>query len=258
MGYENADKWEDLNPDWPLGSDGRNFGDDHLRQLKRVAIDLGQRLAAIQAGTIFYHAGGTAPEGALTCDGQEVAQADYPELYAVIQDRWATTDGAAAPGAGNFRLPPRIVNGRAAFPYPATSANVGTAYGPLVGQHNHTMNHNHALAADAAKSAGTHRHSVKVFDGVDLSPNPLVEARFDIELSTDQDGAGSHKYADSPAGTPWSGFVGSASYLQDSGAHTHDVDIPNYSGNTGSTGTADDNRPPSIGLLMCIWTGKVG
>lgn len=51
-------------------------------------------------GEIVIYAGGTNPNpNWLECDGSEVAQADYPDLYAVI----GSTYGSA--GAGNFKLP---------------------------------------------------------------------------------------------------------------------------------------------------------
>jgi len=39
-------------------------------------------------GTIQPHAGGTAPDGFLVCDGTIVDIADYPKLYAVIGTSW--------------------------------------------------------------------------------------------------------------------------------------------------------------------------
>jgi len=39
-------------------------------------------------GTIQPHAGGTAPDGFLVCDGSIVNIADYPKLYAVIGTSW--------------------------------------------------------------------------------------------------------------------------------------------------------------------------
>jgi len=50
-------------------------------------------------GQIFAWAGNTAPQNTLACDGSEVSQSTYPELYAILGTLW----GSAS--SGNFRLP---------------------------------------------------------------------------------------------------------------------------------------------------------
>src|SRR5215475_8539475 len=51
------------------------------------------------AGEIRAFAGPNPPAGWILCDGREVKEADYPQLYAAIGDLW----GASAPG--KFKLP---------------------------------------------------------------------------------------------------------------------------------------------------------
>jgi len=41
MGLETATIFPDLNPAWPLGTDQKQFGDDHLRMIKTVIDNLG-------------------------------------------------------------------------------------------------------------------------------------------------------------------------------------------------------------------------
>ena len=53
-------------------------------------------------GTIIPYTGDVAPKGYLMCYGQEVAIADYPELYDVIGDKFAN---GQTPTTGNFFLP---------------------------------------------------------------------------------------------------------------------------------------------------------
>jgi microcystin-dependent protein len=81
----------------------------------------------------------TAPPGWLDCYGQEVSQAAYPALYALLKAKW----GAAA--SGNFRLP--NMQGRFAMGSAATyalgtteGAETVTLTGPQsgVGAHRHT------------------------------------------------------------------------------------------------------------------------
>ena len=58
-------------------------------------------------GTIQPHAGGTAPDGFLVCDGSIVNIADYPKLYAVIGTSWGHGN-EVSPGISDgltFHLP---------------------------------------------------------------------------------------------------------------------------------------------------------
>lgn len=50
-------------------------------------------------GTIFWFAGDTAPARCLVCDGSQVDQSDYSELYDLIGSTYGSAD------AGYFRLP---------------------------------------------------------------------------------------------------------------------------------------------------------
>lgn len=63
------------------------------------------RLAAgftTMTGEMRMWAGATAPPGWLLCQGQIVARADYPELFAVVGTRFV---GGASPTSAQFRLP---------------------------------------------------------------------------------------------------------------------------------------------------------
>ena len=50
-------------------------------------------------GQIFAWGGSAAPTGALACDGAQVSQSAYPELYAILGTLWGSAD------SGNFRVP---------------------------------------------------------------------------------------------------------------------------------------------------------
>ena len=63
--------------------------------------------AIMPVGTVVPYAGSTAPGGWLLCDGSDVSQTTYADLFAVI----GTTYGA--PGGGDFTLPD--LRGRAVF-----------------------------------------------------------------------------------------------------------------------------------------------
>ena len=53
----------------------------------------------LPTGMIMPYAANTAPSGWLVCDGAEVSQTTYPDLFAVIGSLWGTA------GAGNFKVP---------------------------------------------------------------------------------------------------------------------------------------------------------
>lgn len=65
----------------------------------------------VPSGVVFPFAGSSAPSGWLLCNGQEVSQTTYADLFAVCSTTYNTqtnplTGSAwAAPSAGNFRVP---------------------------------------------------------------------------------------------------------------------------------------------------------
>lgn len=65
----------------------------------------------LPTGVVLPYAGGTAPTGWLFCNGQEISQTVYADLYAALLTTYNTqinpTTGSAwaAPAGGNFRVP---------------------------------------------------------------------------------------------------------------------------------------------------------
>lgn len=59
----------------------------------------------VASGIIQDFAGSVVPVGYLLCDGTAYAQIAQPNLFAAIGHGWDTFNGAASPGAGNFRVP---------------------------------------------------------------------------------------------------------------------------------------------------------
>lgn len=81
---------------------------DLKNEINRLRSDL-SRVAESPLGVVEMWAGVEVPEGYVLCDGQELKQADYPELYGVIGDVFnnaANYQGfASSTKAGNFRVP---------------------------------------------------------------------------------------------------------------------------------------------------------
>ena len=71
----------------------------------------GAASALLPSGVVLPYAGAAAPTGWLLCNGQEISQTTYADLYAVLTTTYnlqtnPTTGSAwAAPTAGTFRLP---------------------------------------------------------------------------------------------------------------------------------------------------------
>jgi microcystin-dependent protein len=65
----------------------------------------------VPSGVVMPFAGGTAPAGWLLCDGTEISQTTYANLYAAISGSYntqrnpVTGNNWAAPSGGNFRIP---------------------------------------------------------------------------------------------------------------------------------------------------------
>lgn len=111
MGLEAAGFITDINPAWPLGTDQKNQGDDHLRNFKKsvqdslpniggaVNMDHNQLNGFVGMVAAFPIAiTSAATKGWLLCDGASYATATYPDLFAAI--------GYAYGGSGaNFNVP---------------------------------------------------------------------------------------------------------------------------------------------------------
>jgi hypothetical protein len=210
------------------------------------------------------------PEGSLVCDGSEVSQTGYPELYAAIGDLWNNTGGVPSPGSGNFRLPPQemgglglVTRGHAGIDIGTHQTNTNKVHSHTLNSHTHTMNHSHTL--------GDHTHTMN----------------HGHTGSTDGVGDHDHKGVHSILCNACTGMGSDGSILdpnergQDTsggGAHSHTITLDDYTGNTGPsdndntseyTGStsgpdidvtsdtgAEEARMESITVLKCIWTGQ--
>ena len=122
---------------------------------------LGQAGAVIlPVGTIHDYAGTAAPTGWLLCFGQEVSQASYTQLYAVIGTNWGTASTSTAfiiPDLrGRTLYGKDDMGGSAANRITAAVTSVtGTQLGAVGGSQSHTM-----IIADLV----SHSHTANVTD----------------------------------------------------------------------------------------------
>ena len=107
-------------------------------------------------GTMINFAGTSAPTGYLGCDGSEVSQSTYSDLFTAISTTWDTTGGAAAPAGGNFRLPPQQIGNLGVY-----ERGVGTTNG-AVGTYE----------ADVFKS---HKHNIYAYDNAGVAVSRVAK-----------------------------------------------------------------------------------
>lgn len=165
----------------PIGTDGRVLVADSSQATGMSWQNTPP--ASLPAGVILPYAGTSIPSGYLLCDGDDLAQADYPDLYAAIGNTYNTQvspiTGVAqsSPGAGRFRLPnlygsfirmagPNVSGADSSLGdwkrdstakrglSNASSSISGTAAGQTLGTTNVS------LASGSAASAGAHTHNV--------------------------------------------------------------------------------------------------
>lgn len=207
--------------------------------------------AILPIGTIVPYAGPNAPAGGdwLICDGSNKADASYPALAALLQERYGT-----AP-AGQFKLPNLM--GRSPVGRDANVGRfntVGKAGGSSlvpIPEHTHTINHDHGVITSTAESvkhthtinhnhpsyttpvAGPHEHS-----GMYQNAAEVGGASVQVISGTTAVDSTHHKFQ--VTGT-------------DEGLHSHVVDLPVttglISGNDIPSHKHDVNLPLTTGLI---------
>ena len=159
MPLENAQFITELNPAWPLGTDGVNTSDDHHRNTKTAlqqsfpaiagpvladqddlnllagAATLGSGLNP--TGTIIMFYGPAAPDGYLAADGAAI-DLQYADLIALVGANTPTLQGAFIRGASDD-----------AAVDPDGPRAAGSTQGELVGPHTHPIQGHKGGASDS-------------------------------------------------------------------------------------------------------------
>jgi len=209
-------------------------------------------------GSIQMFGAATAPAGWLLCDGAAVSRTTYGRLFAIVGVTFGIGDGATT-----FNLPDmrqRFPIGKAAsgtgstlggsggnidhtHSVPAHFHGMGTGSDFNItsgGAHTHSIDHDHGSVASGNESAG-HTHSIDHDHGsVSSSSNGNHSHFIAADALSSATLTNSNVLADSYDATndfsyDLKGQAGGAAIgLTDTtGAHTHSVDLPNFTGTSG-------------------------
>ena len=224
-----------------------------------------QRIAtANPTGIVTTFAGSTAPSGWLMCDGTAISRDTYSALFTAIGTTYGVGDGSTT-----FNLPDlrsKVPVGKAASGTFSTlggftgSETVSLAIGNLpahshsidhghtANSHTHTNDHNHGTVTSGAGSAHGHTGTT--------SSNGLHNHREQLigESSRSLSGTGTENLEKEPGMgglymTTHDGTHNHTFTTSNESAHTHPVDLPNYTGNTGGTTPTINNHTGNSGSI---------
>jgi microcystin-dependent protein len=173
-------------------------------------------LEVLPKGMISPFAGSTAPTGWFLCDGSAKSRTTYSALFAVVSTTYGVGDGSTTFNVPDLRG--RVVAGTDNMG--GTDAGridwdnaLGTTGGAqTLPQHNHAIDHDHG-SFDI--SGGAHQHTINT--NIDRSAVDSGTTITLIDIAT----------------TPNPYLVTNSG----EGGHSHSVDMPNFTGSSGNTGT---------------------
>ena len=172
--------------------------------------------AIFPAGLVAPFAGSVAPNGWLNCDGSAVSRTTFAVLFAAIGTAYGVGDGSST-----FNLPD--LRGRVVVGVKSSDGDFN-ALGKTGGQkdlqaHVHSIAHDHPEATTS--TGGEHSHTLQAWPA-----QPPATATV----------GGYNTYAFQNAyGT---------TYTDAAGAHSHTLDVPSFSGTSGSSGSGASNMNP--------------
>lgn len=225
--------------------DGNSFGAAQL-DLIEAALNKG-----VLAAEVRLYVGTVQPTGWLFLNGQVVVnfQGLYPDAWAAIPAAWKSGSNANLPNMA-ARFPIGQDGGHVLGA--AGGANTHTLATVNLPSHLHAIDHNHAVATSTIES-NDHHHQVDTTafaasgGGVVVQTLPGPHAVYDVgDTST-----GATIFTTNAFMTFGAEDISNTHFVQH---HTHDLDLPNFVGSSGLTGsgTAVDHTPAWVAFNFIL------
>ncbi len=205
----------------------------------------------VPAGALMPYIGSSAPTGWLL-HNQTVANANtlYPSLWAIAPALWKSGTSLVIPDLSDAVL--AQTGGSAAALGVTGGAMTVTLLTANMPAHTHSIDHDHPATTSTTQSVN-HTHAVS---DPTHSHSQFVTANAGtggpgLRLDYDADGAGSQAYAQ---GVNTGGSNTGITLGSETANHTHSVDLPNFTGTSGSTGSgsAVTTRPRHLGVNVIL------
>lgn len=210
----------------------------------------------VPPGGMVMWGAAAAPTGWLLCDGSAVSRSTYADLFAAISTTYGVGNGSTTFNVPDFRQ--RFPLGKAAS---GTGSSLGATGGSIDhthtvpahyhamgtgadlnitsgGAHTHSIDHDHgsvtsgAGGAQTSSASGDHTHFILNNDltsNIAISTTNFLSRSFDAVNDFSYDLKGSSSGADKGLTNP------SGTHTHTVADHTHAVDLPNFTGTSGST-----------------------
>jgi microcystin-dependent protein len=215
-------------------------------------------VAGAPIGSVIMFAGAAAPASYLFCRGQAISRSTYSTLFGLIGTIYGSGDGVNTFNVPNLQT--RVPAGLDGSGSPDAAFDVlgetgGSKTHTLttleMPSHTHSIDHDHGAVTSGAGSAHSHgvTDSGHVHEQVVVATNGPAGST--IRADYDTDTATPNILSQNSVNTA-SATTGIT--INNESAHTHSVDLPNFTGTSGSagTGSAHNNLQPYIVLNFII------
>jgi microcystin-dependent protein len=197
--------------------------------------------AALPSGMLTMTAASVAPSGWMLCNGTAISRTTYADLFTAIGTTYGVGDGTTTFNIPDLRGRVPVGTDSSQTEFDALGETGGAKTHTLteaqLPSHTHSINHDHA-SFGTTDGAGNHNHS---WTGVNSDAGISGQGgNYPFRIFQD-------------IATNWGGTQAS---MNGAGAHNHTIDVPNFTGTSGSTGSgsAHNNLQPYISINYIIKT----